>query len=120
VTTVTRAVGAVLVAVGVVAYIATGAESPTALFPAVPGALILVLGLLAARDRLHRHMIHAALVVALLAALASLRMVVDLLRGEVGGAEITSTVTAVVAAVYVGLGVRSFVAARGARESTST
>lgn len=118
-TTVTRATGAVLIVVGVVAYVATGAASVTALAPAVLGLPILVLGLVAGRESLHRHVIHAALVVALLGVLASLPMVVDLLGGEVGGAEVTSAAMALVCAVYVGLGVRSFVAARRARETSA-
>jgi membrane-bound ClpP family serine protease len=118
VTTVTRAVGAILIALGVIAYAVTGAASLTALLPAVPGLVILVLGVLAARESLHRHMIHAALVVALLTVLASLRMVVELVTGEVSAATITSLLMAVVAGGYVVLGVRSFIAARKAREST--
>ena len=118
-TTRTRATGAALVLLGVVAYVATGAASVTALAPAVLGLPILVLGLLAGREAWHRHAIHAALVLALLGVLASVPMVIDLVAGEVGGAEVTSAVMAVVCAAYVALGVRSFVAARRARETTS-
>lgn len=117
-TNVTRATGAVLIVVGVVAYVATGAASVTALAPAVLGLPILLLGLLAGRESLHRHAIHAALVVALLGVLAGLPMVIDLLTGEVGAAEVTAAVMALVSAAYVALGVRSFVAARRAREAT--
>lgn len=118
-TNLTRAIGAILIVVGVVAYLATDRASPTALAPAVVGLPILVLGLLAGREALHRHVIHAALVVALLGFLGSLPMVVTLVTGDGGAAEVTSTVTAVVCAAYVGLGVRSFVAARRARETSS-
>lgn len=118
-TNLTRATGTILIVVGVVAYVATNAASPTALAPAVVGLPILVLGLLAGRETVHRHMIHAALVVALLGALGTLPMVAGLLTGDTGGAEITSTVTAVICLGYVALGVRSFVAARRAREASS-
>lgn len=118
-TNLTRAAGATLIVVGVVAYVATAAASPTALAPAVVGLPVLVLGLLAGRETVHRHMIHAALVVALLGALGTLPMVFDLLTGDTGAAQVTSTVTAVICLTYVALGVRSFVAARRARETTS-
>lgn len=118
-TNMTRAAGAVLIVVGVVAYVATGAASVTALAPAFVGLPILVLGLLAGRESLHRHVIHGALGVALLGVVASLPMAVDLLMGEVGAAAVTSAVMALVCGVYVALGVRSFVAARRARETSA-
>ena len=116
---VTRAVGAVLVVVGIVAYVITGAASVTALAPAFVGFPILILGLLAAREQLHRHMIHAALAVALLGVLASVPMAVALLTGTTGAAEVTSAVTAVICSAYVAMGVRSFIAARRTRQTTS-
>lgn len=115
-TTMTRAVGALLIAVGVVAYVVTDAASVTALAPAVVGLPILVLGLVAGRENLHRHAVHGALAVALLGALGSVPMVAGLFGDDAGAAEVTSTVTALICAAYVALGVRSFVAARKARE----
>ena len=117
-TTVTRAVGALLVVVGVGAYVATEASSVTALLPAALGAVVLALGLLAGRDSLHRHAIHAALVVALLGALGTVPQALPLVTGgEVDrpAAAWASLITALVCLVYIGLGVRSFVAARRAR-----
>lgn len=118
-TNVTRLSGAVLIVVGVVAYVVTGGASVTALIPAFVGLVILVLGVLAGRESLHRHAIHAALVVALLGVLGSLPMVIDLFGDDAGAAEVTSTVMALVCVAYVALGVRSFVAARRAREASS-
>ena len=121
-TSLTRGLGAVLIAVGVVAFLATGSDSPTALIPAVLGVVLLVLGFLAGRENLHRHAIHAALVVALLGALGTLMNLVELpalLGGgdvERPGAVIASTITFVLCVAYVALGVRSFIAARRARE----
>lgn len=114
-TNATRAVGALLIAVGVVAYAVTGAGSVTALAPAFVGLPILVLGLFAARENLHRHMIHAALAVALLGALASLPMAIGVVLGDAGAAELTSAVTLLICAGYVAAGVRSFIAARRSR-----
>ncbi|HWB71764.1 MAG TPA: hypothetical protein VG452_06060 [Egibacteraceae bacterium] len=116
-TRVTQAVGALLIAVGIVAYLATGAESLTALLPALLGAALLALGLLATRDALRPHAIHGALVVALLGLLGTLPNVAelpDLVGGDVErpGAVVASTLTALCCALFLGLGVRSFVAAR--------
>lgn len=113
----TQLVGALLVVIGVVAYVATGFASPTALLPAVPGVVIAVLGIVATRIEAGQHAIHAALVVALLAALASLPRIGGVADGD--GAAITSLVTVLVCAAYVALGVRSFVAARRSRQDTA-
>ncbi|HVM19315.1 MAG TPA: hypothetical protein VM307_05075 [Egibacteraceae bacterium] len=117
-TTITRLLGATLIVVGIVAYVATGADSITALLPAFLGALILVLGVVAARPAAHRHAIHGALVLALLGLLGTLMNVAELpavLAGrdvERPGAVVASSVTAVLCLVYLVLGVRSFIAAR--------
>lgn len=117
-TTVTRTVGAVLIALGVLAYVGTGFASPTALVRAVLGLVILVLGVLASREALHRHMIYAALVVALLGLIGSIPAAAELLTGaERPVASIVSLVTALVCAGYLGMGIRSFVAARRATEA---
>ena len=117
-TTVTRATGFVLIAVGIAAYVGSGAASLTALLPAGLGLVILVLGLLASRETLRRHAIHGALAVALLGALGAIPRALP--AGEVltGGdverplAAIASLLTVLVCAVFIALGVRSFIAAR--------
>ena len=122
VTTMTRALGAALIVIGVVAYLATGTDSPTALIPAALGVVIVALGVLAGRASLHRHAIHGALVVALLGALGTLMNVVELpelLTGrdvERPGAVIAATLTFVLCAAYIAAGIRSF---RSARRSPS-
>lgn len=115
-TTTTQIVGAVLIALGVIAYVVTGFASATALFPSLLGLVLLILGLVARRASTHQHAIHAALVVALLGALGSLQPIGGLADAE--PAAITSLLTILVCAAYVALGVRSFVAARKARESS--
>jgi hypothetical protein len=118
VVTITRLTGAVLVVLGLGAYLGTGAESVTAVAPAVPGVLLLALGLLAGRESRRRHMIHAALVVALLGVLASAMPLAELpalLAGEDverPAAVVTSGLMALLCAAYLALGVRSFVVAR--------
>jgi hypothetical protein len=114
---VTQLVGAVLVAIGVIAYVATDFASVTALLPALLGLVIAVLGVVAARAEAGRHAIHAALALALLGALGSLPRLGGLADGD--GAAITALLTVLVCAVYVALGVRSFVAARRARQDAA-
>jgi hypothetical protein len=114
---ITRGIGAALVLVGLVAYLGTGRESVTALAPAVLGVLLLALGLLAGRPALHRHMIHAALVLSLLGLLASampLMSLPELLAGEADrpAAVVASGVMALLCLVHLVLGVRSFRSAR--------
>lgn len=116
-TTITLAVGGILVITGIVAYIASSAVSVTALIPAFFGIALLVAGLVARKPAAHRHAIHAALTVALLGALGSLMNVAklgDLFAGTAArpGAVITSTVMFVLLVGYLVLGVRSFIKAR--------
>ncbi len=112
---VTQLVGAILVVVGVVAYVGTGFASVTALLPSLLGLVIGVLGILAARAEAGPGAIHAALVVAVLGLLGSLQPLGRL--ADADPAAITSLVTVLVLAVYLTLGIRSFVAAR--RSGTS-
>jgi hypothetical protein len=123
VTNATIALGAGLILLGVIAYFATDRASLTALLPAILGAPILLLGLLATREPLRRHAIHGALAIALLGLLGTAPQVIALpalLTGddvERPAAVLTSTITAVACAVYVVAGVRSFIAARRSREA---
>lgn len=119
-TRLTAIVGAALVLTGVLAFVLTATSSVTALIPAFVGGLMVICAAIASRPALHRHGIHAALVVALVGALGSLMNVVkigQLLDGSASRpvAIITSLILFVLCAGYVALGVRSFVAARKAR-----
>jgi hypothetical protein len=113
--------GALLVATGVIAYVATGAASFTALIPAAVGVLLLIAALIGRRsEKARKHAMHAALAIALLGALGSLMNVVklgDLFAGtaERPGAIVASTVMFVLLVGYLVAGVRSFVRARAAR-----
>lgn len=113
-TALTRGLGASLVVVGVGAWLVAGGPgtSLTAFLPAVLGVLIGVLGVLAGREPLHRHAIHGALLVALLGLLGSAPRAAAVAGDESGIAAWASLVTAVLCLAYVGLGVRSFIAAR--------
>lgn len=122
----TRGLGAALLLVGIVAYLATGAESITALFPAFLGVPLLVLGLLAGRESARQHAIHGALVLALLGVLASAMPLAELPALLTGGeverpvATVTSAITALACLIYLGVGVRSFVVARRSGGSMAT
>ncbi|WP_151526084.1 hypothetical protein [Serinicoccus kebangsaanensis] len=117
-TTVT--LGVLLVAVGVIGWIAAGMSSWTALIPAILGVVLAVCGVLGRSNP--KVWIHAALVVAVVGALGTLRNVMglgDLVAGEAERplAVISGTVTFVLLVGYVVLGVRSFVAVRRERRS---
>lgn len=112
---VTIGLGIVLIAVGVIAYVATGFASWTALIPAILGAVILVCGLIGLKKQ--KLGIHIALVVAILGILGTSMNVVQvgaLIAGEAErpAAVVTSIITFVLLIVYVVMGVRSFIAAR--------
>ena len=122
ITKLTLAIGALLTLTGVIAYVATGGVSLTAMIPSAVGVLLLAAGWLARNPRLHRHAIHGALAVALLGALGSAMNVAkvgQLFAGtaERPGAIWASLVMFVALVVYLALGVRSFIAARRARQA---
>lgn len=108
------------IALGLGGFFVTGAEHPTALIPAAIGAVLLVLGLLAGKENLRMHVMHAALLVGLLALLGTARGLLKLPAALDGtadrpGAVYAQAATAVLSLVYLALGVRSFIAARRAR-----
>lgn len=118
----TRLVGIVLIIVGVVAFVASGADSPTALIPAALGVVLVVLGLVANREKARRHAMHAAMLVALIGIAGTAMNLGDIPQLLSGDAErplavVASVVTAVALVVYLVLGIRSFVSAR--RSSTA-
>ena len=113
--------GLLLAALGVIGYISTGGVSITALIPAFFGAVLAILGRIALNERYRRHAMHMAAGVALvgfLGAARGLMGLVDLISGaevERPAAVISQSVMALLMAVFVGLCVRSFIAARRAR-----
>lgn len=117
----TVVVGGLLTVLGVVGYVATAAASLTALIPAAVGLLLLACAAIAARrPGARRHAIHAALVIALIGALGSLRNVArigELFAGTASNpaAVLVSTIMFVVLVAYIAAGVRSFVVARRVR-----
>ena len=115
--TTTRLIGFILIAIGIIGYVATGAASLTALIPAMIGAILLVLALVARSAEARRHAMHAAVAIALISALGTLpRLLPALAAGELARPAVISQALMVgVLLIYVALGVKSFVDARRAR-----
>ena len=107
---------------GVAGFVLTGSTHKTALIPCIFGVLFLIFGLLARKDNLRKHAMHAAVLIALLALLGtakSLAYLPDLFRGtsEKPAAVITQSLNAGLSILYIFLAVRSFIQARRARSS---
>ena len=109
--------GILLIIIGVAGYaygLATGGGSFTALIPAAFGAVLALLGFAAQRNEGPRkHLMHAAVVVALLGFLATPgRLVMKMSDIALNAAYLSQIATAVVCLVFVILAIRSFTAAR--------
>ena len=93
--------------------------SGTALIPAYVGAALVVLGLLAFKERLLKHAMHGAAMVGLLGLLAAIGRVAATGKiSGVGGVSLMGMM--VLCAVFVALCVHSFIQARRRRRSAST
>lgn len=119
---ITISFGVILIALGVVAYFATGMASWTALIPSILGAVIAICGAVGIKQP--KIGIHIALVVAVLGILGTLRSVLQLGAVFAGTAErpaavIVSTITFVLLVIYLVLGIRSFMAARRWKDETA-
>ena len=114
---VTRVVGFVLILLGVVGYIATDRVSITALIPAFVGAVFLLIALVARKPEARKHAMHAAVALALIAVLGMLPRILPALRsGDLNRPAVLAQIAmALILAVYVALGVKSFIDARRAR-----
>lgn len=119
---ITLLLAAVLIALGVGSYVATGMASWTALIPAIVGLPFAPLGALAMRETLRKHVMHAAVALALLIFLGMAGMAGPKLPALLSGAPMDrpvavamQAVMGVLCGIYVGLGVKSFVAARRQR-----
>jgi hypothetical protein len=114
----TIVIGVVLIALGVIGYIATDMVSPTALIPAVFGLVLLVLGFYGGNDRTRKTAMHIAMGIALVGVLGTSRGLLQLPAALSGGdverpaAVIAQGLMAILLIVYLALGIRSFVNAR--------
>ncbi len=110
--------GVLLVLLGVGFYLGTDRVSPTPLIPAAFGVVFFILGLLARRDRLRMHVMHAAALLGLAGVGIPLwRLWPAISTGEVKSvpATVELALMAGICAVFVALCVRSFIMARRSR-----
>lgn len=116
--------GLVLILLGVGGYFATGQESVTALIPAFFGIPVLLSGFVARNERYMKHAMHGAAILALLGVFGTAKGLLSIGSALSGEAErpaaiYAQSIMAVVSLLFVVLCVRSFIAARKAREATA-
>ncbi len=113
--------GVLLILVGVIGYVygmMNGAASLTAMIPAIFGILLALLGFVAkSKENLRKHLMHAAVLIALLGLLGTVSSFFKLPALFAGTAERPAAVvaqfaTAVVCLIFIILAVKSFVDAR--------
>lgn len=115
--------GVLLCVVGLSGYVLTERVSLTALIPAIPGVLLVILGGIAASPRLRKHAMHGAVLVGLLGFLGTADGLWKGARVLAGSpmdrpaAAFSKGLTALICLLFVALCVRSFIAARRARKS---
>jgi len=107
---------------GLGGFVLTGSTHKTALIPCAFGVLFVLFGLLAFKEKLRKHAMHAAVLVALLAFAGTAKALAhlpELFRGtaEKPAAVITQAVNAFLSLGFILLAVRSFIQARRARLS---
>ena len=112
--------GVALIVLGIGGYVVSGAASATALIPAFIGAVFVLLGLLGRKDSLRKHVMHGSLLLALLAVGGTFRGITGVVAW-LGGtpperpmAVVVQAITALLCALLVAGGIRSFLAARKA------
>jgi len=106
--------GALLIITGLAGYLGTGSEHITALFPVAFGIVILICGLLAANESRRMMAMHIAVLFGLLGAIGVVPVLFK--EGQPPAAFISKVVTLILCVIFVGLCIRSFIAARKARE----
>jgi hypothetical protein len=111
-------IGVILTLLGFISYLASGGESWTALIPAFIGIPMILLGYVAKKESARKHAMHAALGLAMIGFLGSIRGLPGFLRLLSGeeiarpGAAIAQVIMALACIIFVALGVKSFIDAR--------
>ena len=119
----TAVLGVLLMSLGGAGYWRAGQLH--ALIPAYFGAVFLILGLLAMQEKMRKHAMHAAAVVALLGCLGTVDGVINAIRWALGTPPIVpmmvaaKSVMSVLCALFEALCVKSFIDARKARAEVS-
>jgi len=110
--------GAILILLAAVSYLLSGGESLTALIPAIFGIPMVVLGYVAKKESARRHAMHAAVGIAMVGFLGTIRVLPKFLTMVGGnsverpGAVVAQIIMAVLCITFVGAGIKSFVDAR--------
>ena len=114
----TRLFGLLLIVLGLASYVTTGRTSITALIPAFVGVVFVILAFVARNPAARKHVMHAAVALALLGALGTLGRIIPAVRdgNTTRPAVLAQIAMTVLLLVYVALGVRSFIEARRARK----
>jgi hypothetical protein len=114
-----------LILLGIIGFVATGSIHYTALIPTWAGLVFLLLGVLALRDNLRKHAMHAAALLAVIGFAATAGGLVGTGRWMMGQqverlpAQISKGVMSLLCVVYVALCVRSFLDARKKRREVT-
>lgn len=113
--------GAFLILLGGASFLLSESRSPTALIPAYFGLVLALVGLLACKDSLRKHAMHAAAALGLFGFLGPTVMVLRNLgkaSEDIKPAAVASqAVMALTCALFVGLCVKSFIDARRRRQN---
>lgn len=124
--TASTAFGIALILLGVIGYVATGMQSPTALIPSAFGVILAILGILAREPARRKASMHIAAAVGVLGVAGSARGLAKIgavLAGEPverPAAVISQSIMAVLLLAFVYLCVRSFIVARRNRSMEGT
>ncbi len=121
--TLTAVFAAVFIVLGVSLYLATGRESVTALIPAFLGVLFAICAAVSTTERRRMHAMHVAVLLALIGFGGSVGGLVGAVK-HIGGTEPERVAAtwgragmAVLCVIFVVAAVRSFIAARKARNA---
>lgn len=108
--------GRLLILVGAVGYgygFYGGNASLTALIPAAFGVVLMLLGHLASNESMRKHLMHVAVVIALLGFILPFgRIMSKISEFALSAATVSQLAMAVICLIFVVLAVRSFIAAR--------
>ncbi|NDC80199.1 MAG: hypothetical protein EB090_02840 [Verrucomicrobia bacterium] len=107
---------------GIAGFVLTGSTHKTALIPAGFGLVLLILGFAAKKENLRMHVMHTAVLIALLAFAGTARSLTRLPSvldhtAERPAAIVTQSINAALSLAYIAFAVRSFIQARRARSS---
>jgi len=120
---ITIVTGVLLSTIGLLGYLSSDSRSLTALIPLAFGSLLELCGVLALNPAMKKHAMHGASVLALLGALGSARGLPDFVTLLTGGdvarpvAAVVQGAMFVICLVFLVLCIRSFRAARKARQA---